>query len=590
MVEARPGRDMPDDRTAERAEITSAGYILQVVSKAARGFAIYLPNNPLHEKFFSELREKVDNHLEEFGPLRLEVEHDNIRCRGETIYTNPDLRENLAFRMYADGIRALVFDEGLEPRELRAIVEIIGRPPTEGDEDDIVTRLWGADLPHVTYLLAEVPPVGDSAALGLGAAGVVTGDQAPTGSRPSQEGAIRRFAAELAAGGPLPPPPPPVAQQIFTITDEELAGLQQRMAEEENRSPLDDVSAILSAILRVEADATIFGEFIEIIGRLCADLLLANQVERAVSLLRMLNGIAGEPSQVLHHAEKVEQVRRGIVSGEVLEALAKVFAQSEGIDREQLRALVNQLGRGAVAPFCQILGDVPGKESRRVLIEALVETGRENPELFLPFLEDQRWYLVRNTIYILRRIATPVATGAVRRCLGHRDARVRKEVLLYFDEVTDPAGEAVMIKLLEDEAPALRMSAARSLARRKSRTGLERLLALTATPTFQTRELEERVAVWEALGDLAPARMLPVFREMLLKRRFFAAAKELDDVACAAAGLRRISTPPALELLREAAAAKKGKPRAVLEEAARAVEHALAAPRPARSSEEDSRD
>lgn len=369
-----------------------------------------------------------------------------------------------------------------------------------------------------------------------------------------------------------------VSQQIFTLTEEEIASLHERMIEEEARAPIGDVAAILDAILHVEKDPETFGELVEIIGRLCGDLLVTGRADHAVTFLELVNRVGALPGLDPAFAERIVAVRREIVSPEVLGALAKMLAQGDGIDRDVLHALVVQLGSAAVSPFCQILGEVPGKETRKLLIDALAETGRAAPELFLPFLGDERWYLVRNTIYILRRIGTSAATAAVRRCIGHHDARVRKEVLHYFDEVPDLSGDAVMIKLLDDEAPALRMSAARSIARRKSRTGFDRLLALTGTPAFEARDLEERGAVWEALGELAPGQLLPVFREMLLKRRLFAAAKELDDVTCAVAGLRRIPGPEALALLQEAAAAKRGKPLQIVEEALRAVRRTCAAP------------
>jgi len=247
-----------------------------------------------------------------------------------------------------------------------------------------------------------------------------------------------------------------------------------------------------------------------------------------------------------------------------------VLAREGGVDLGQLRSLVLALGRHGVEPFCRVLGDVPGKETRKVLIEALAETGRGLPGLFLPFLADARWYLVRNTVYILRRIGGPESAQAIRRCVHHRDARVRKEVLLYFEESGDPAGEPVTLACLGDDAPALRIAAARSLARRGSRVAAERLLALVATPGFAERAQDEREVFWEALAALAPAQALPRLREMLLKRRLFGQAKELDDTACACAGLRRIGTPEAIAVLREAAAAKRGEAKEIVLKALRA--------------------
>jgi len=77
--------------------------------------------------------------------------------------------------------------------------------------------------------------------------------------------------------------------------------------------------------------------------------------------------------------------------------------------------------------------------------------------------------------------------------------------------------------------------------------------------------------VWEAVGALAPDRALPALKDLLLKRRWFGQARELEDTACACAGLRRIGTPEAVAILREAAAGKRGEARELVEKALRAV-------------------
>ncbi len=49
-----------EERLADKAEAASAGLVVQALAKADRGFTMYLPNNPLHEKFFEEFRKRVD--------------------------------------------------------------------------------------------------------------------------------------------------------------------------------------------------------------------------------------------------------------------------------------------------------------------------------------------------------------------------------------------------------------------------------------------------------------------------------------------------------------------------------------------------
>jgi hypothetical protein len=430
---------VPD--AAEKAEAASAALVIQALAKADRGFSIYLPNNPLHEKFFADFCKRTEEHLEEFGTLRLDLAYDSILCGGETIYANDELRENLAFRMFADGIRTLRLEDGIEPLELRTLVEILGRQAKEDDEDDIVTRLWSADLPHVTYVLAEIPPEQGATPFGAGL----------TGSRAVQEGALKRYATELASAPPAPRLPPP-SHLIFILTEEEIATLQGLIATDEQRTPLEDMASILEAVIAAERDVAVLEEFLEIVARLCGDLMITGRVDQAVELLSLLARSAVAPGLPAGHAEKIGDARSRVVTAEVLAGLSKQLATADGIEREVLRALVAGLGSSAIEPFCRILGDVSGKETRKVLIESLVAVGRGSPGLFLPFLNDPRWYLVRNAIYILRRIAGPESARAAVQCARHKDPRVRKEVILYFDETGDPTGETVLLGFLGDDA------------------------------------------------------------------------------------------------------------------------------------------
>jgi hypothetical protein len=116
------------------------------------------------------------------------------------------------------------------------------------------------------------------------------------------------------------------------------------------------------------------------------------------------------------------------------------------------------------------------------------------------------------------------------------------------------------------------VAAVRSLARRGSKAAAERLLALAASPGFAERERPERESVWEALGALVPDRVLPMLRDMLLKRRWFGLAQDLDDTACACAGLKRIGTPEAVDILKKAAARTRGEARELVEKALRSVD------------------
>jgi HEAT repeat protein len=538
-------RTRPDhDDKAERA---SAAMVLQAAAKAERAFVIYLPNNPLHEKFFEDLRLRLAEHLERFGDLALVMTPEGVRCLGEVVYAQDERRENIGFRMFSDGIRVLVVHEGIEPREVRALVEALRGSAADSGEDDIVTRLWSAGLAHVSYELAEVP-----AADGVPLLGPVSArtPEALASARAAQAEKIRHFASRLVAAD-RPPPLPLLPQEVLALEQHEVEALQRQVEAEQQRAPIADVVPIVEAVVVAEADPAVLAEVLEVVARLCGDLVLTGRLDAAVTLVEMLSRIAARPDLPPTHAACVAASRRGVMSADVVDGLARLLSDGEFTERDELRALVTMLGTDAIEPFCRILRHVATKENRKVLIDALADVGRGAPELFLPFLADPRWFLVRNTIYILRRIGSPEAVGAVRRCARHADARVRKEVLFFLEEAGGATEEPLLLAFLEDQAPSLRIAAARALARSGSRAGAERLLALVGAAGFAERERSEREAFWEALAESAPERALPLLRELLARTRWFGRARELDDTACAVAGLRRIGSPAARELLEQ---------------------------------------
>jgi len=57
----------------DQEEIASASNVIRSLIKAIKAFKIYLPNNPLHKRFFDQLKESMDDHLAEFGDLDLKI-------------------------------------------------------------------------------------------------------------------------------------------------------------------------------------------------------------------------------------------------------------------------------------------------------------------------------------------------------------------------------------------------------------------------------------------------------------------------------------------------------------------------------------
>lgn len=537
-----------------KEELASALEVLQVMLKTSKGFRMYLANNPLLGRFVEELTARIGGHFAQYGEYRLDVDQFQLRYKGNSIYENRDPKESLAFKMYSDGIRSLIFSEGVEQGEMCDFLDIVGRDSPTDLDDDIVTLLWMKDLANITYVLAE-----DT--FNFDAAGAGGGSPASQGER-----IAGAYEASLPASAPLLVP-----QQILTLTEAETDWLKKARDTDEARNPLDEVISILSAILLAEKSPEDFGEFVEIVGNLIGNLVHSGDIRHALTLAGFMRDLAGNEALPPANREKAARAMEGRLSEGLVRALKETIDTTDKITPEELRKLLQLFGVSAIKPMCELLGVVEKMKMRKAIIDTLAEVGRAAPEAFLPFLSDSRWFLVRNMLHVLARIGSPKGVEAAGRLIGHPEPRVRREVLQYIERTPDARAKSAVMKFLQDESSAIRIRALQVLAGSRVAAALRPIAAMAQAKDFEGREISEKKAVFEALGELGGDQVVPMLRSMLIKKYWFNREKERESVICAVAGLRKAGTAEALRVLQEAAATKKDEARRIVENALRGL-------------------
>lgn len=550
-------KEIAEPPEVPKEEIFSVTEVVHAMLKTSKAFRMYLPNNPLLGRFVEELMGKLGDHLAAFGDLRLDVDQFELKYRGKQVYENRDPKESVAFKLYSDGIRSLFFNEGIEDREICELLDIIGKDRPGDADDDIVTLLWEKDLPNITYILAEDYLEYD-ADLGMAV------------GQSSQREKIRGIHQSISPNE-TPSAPLLVPQSILTIADEELEWLKNAREADEKRNPLEEVTYILSSILVVEKDIGAFGEFADIMVNLTGNLIHAGQIRHALSIVKFLRGLADNEQLHPDNRARLTEAMTGTFSADLVPVLQSYLDETENVSPNELRDLLTFFGRSAVSHICELLGQTQKMAMRKVILEKLIEFGKESPQAFYPFLTDSRWYLVRNIVFVLARIGDPTTLDAVSRLISHKEPRIRKEVLAYLEGIRDPKAKSYMIKFLSDDATTIRIRAMQVLAAARFTPALKPIFALTTAKDFDEREMAEKKAVFEALGEIGSDQMIPLFREMLMKKFWFNKAKEKESVFCAVAGLRKVKSDAALQLLEEASAAKGDDVKGVITQAIRAI-------------------
>lgn len=558
MQENIPGLDeAPEAPEIDKEELGSATDIMIAMVKMSKGMKMYLPNNPLVSRFIEDLGKKMAKQLANYGDFRLEIDQFELRYKGKVIYENREPNESIAFKMYIDGIRYLILSEGIEEFELRDFLDIVGKDRPGDVDDDIVTLLWEKNFPNLTYILAEDFLEFDGAGGG-------------TGGHASQQEKISGIYKSISGVSTLTPLSI-VPQNILVLTEEEAELLKKAREADEKRKPLDEVIQIVTSILIGENDREILGEFVEIMAKLAENLIKSEEIRYALNLVRFLQNLVKNEQVAAEKRKMIADSFSTIYSRGAVESLARIIDKTEQITPEELSELLHIFGPPSINRTCELLGLVEKMRMRKAILQALVEIGHDTPEVFAEFMSDPRWYVVRNMAFILARIANPGSLDVIVKVISHRELRIRKEVLNYLERTPDQKAKTYLLKLLRDESSALRIRTLQVLAHSKCMFALNPIIAMATSELLPEKENDEKKAIFEAMGELGGDRVLPMLRELIMKKYWFNKAKEKESVFCAVAGLVKIKSEGSLKVLEEALAVKSDEIRDMVSQACSAM-------------------
>jgi len=515
--------------------------MLQFV-KTAKTVRLYLANNSMRQKFITDLFERFELYLRAHGALRLKVRQHAFAVDGEVVYEQEGRQDNLAFRCYVDGITELTFQEGLELSELVQFLEVVGsdQDPNAMD-DDLVSLLWKRDLPHITTVVVDDLPEQPD----------ILPDQVEL-KAPDLQSMVRQEAASLppaAFEGPKRLEHPMV---IFKLTEEEIQQLKQQVAKEQQRDAVAQLLDILSVMLEIELDETSFGEILEIMEKLVDLFLERGDLYRAASCAATVRQLYDHPPQQAEaFKSSLHQFLARLGTPERLEKLAAVLNKEKTLDAPSLTAFIQAMAPQALGPLSDLLGTVAGMKTRKVICDAMVPLGQDHLDVLAGRLKDDRWFVVRNLIYVMGRIGGVKVIDHLAPLIRHPEPRVRKEVIKILDGMDAEKVIDVLLESLRDPESSVRIMAMRALARRKTPRVLEPLTAIIEERNFAAKDISEKLEAFVALGSSGRPEALAILKQYLKGSSWWRRSEHEQLCWCAAYALKQMGTDEAIALLEE---------------------------------------
>lgn len=174
-----------------------------------------------------------------------------------------------------------------------------------------------------------------------------------------------------------------------------------------------------------------------------------------------------------------------------------------------IQKLIEAMGTVAAQNLLVALAEESNRSRRRRLFDFTCSLGAAIVPVATSFLTDERWYVVRNMIVLLRTVGDRTSLPGIRRCAQHPDLRVRLEAIKTLLAFEPAVPTALLDEAINDPDPKLAEAAIALVASYGIREGVGPLLKILDGNDLLGRRRGIRLKAIKALGELAEPSALP---------------------------------------------------------------------------------
>ncbi|MFQ5457530.1 MAG: HEAT repeat domain-containing protein, partial [Myxococcota bacterium] len=265
--------------------------------------------------------------------------------------------------------------------------------------------------------------------------------------------------------------------------------------------------------------------------------------------LRVLSGHAagreGLDASIVPHAL---WAIREIASPKAIDFLIERLMAPRSATAPRVLDLLSQIGSGAIPQLIDHLAAAKSIRARRILSTAISSFGDAAVPHLLNALNDQRWFVIRNTVTILGEIGNPETISSLEPLASNPDRRIAKEALRALGQIRSPESRKILERFLVHARGELQLLAAFALGVLRDPGAVPTLCAMLPRRVIFTR-FEIQREVIKALAKIGSPAAVPTLGRLLRRRSVL--ARERNEVlrTVAAQALARLNTEEARVLL-----------------------------------------
>jgi len=553
-AEEKKNLNIHSETAGSEEEYLQAKDLINVFIKTIKAFRLYPADNPTLTGIQEQLFRRFQTYLEMYNSFALGIGEYNFSFQGKILYEDRELKGSLPFLFFKDGLRELRFMEGMEEWELKGFTDIIiQRDNINEFEDDLITLIWEKDFIHISYIatdqfLEEAPvliPItveqfrknASSEPLSASPGGDFGGEA--SGGEFDFDQEIFGKEKETARGG----------AGVYFLTPEELESLRREVEGELKPNFVFQVVDIIFEIMALEKETEPFQDTVHILQKLLDAQVNVGEFLKARDLLNRVHIIRNTYQLQEWQIQTIEHFVEGLGDHEHIQRIGMILEKRADLRLEEVSAYLLLLKPNAVPELMKVLGDLTNSKGRRMLCDVICELGRTRTDFIVQFMDDPRWYLVRNLVYILGRIGQEASMPYIQKSYNHSEPRVRREAVQAAGLISGPRATHLLTKALKDQDFRIRSMASINLARVGKKASLPALVEAIQAKDFSKRDPSEVKAFFDAVGSIGSNEAIRPLQQILEHKSWFGGGVKDEVRLGAACSLALIGTSEAKAIL-----------------------------------------
>ena len=238
------------------------------------------------------------------------------------------------------------------------------------------------------------------------------------------------------------------------------------------------------------------------------------EVDEALELIQRLNEIAASThNDDLRHA--IQETIVNLATPEMIRALIDSLQNAPPEKSRVLQRLTDALGSAARRNLLLALSEESNRSRRRRLFDFITSLGPAIAPEAVSFLKDDRWFVLRNMIVLLRSVNDRTSLPDLRRLAQHHDLRVRMEAIKSLFTLDTGVSMDLLENVIHDPDPKVAETAVSLVGSAGIREAVGPLLKIVkGNDVFGTRRTI-RVKAIKALGELGDPASLDELQRFL---------------------------------------------------------------------------